>query len=184
MLRHLIVSLCLVSIFVLATGCTSPSRESGLSSRPVTAAADRLDETSADFLHNAIRARRLGILLAREAVRRGTTERVREYAANSIPQQELILDRLADLASRYQVTIPAGVGDGARGKVNDLRERPREEFDRTFLDLVAENRSDAVLAAEFASEQANADVRTFGEAFRQTFQEQLDEVRAMQDGEP
>lgn len=110
-----------------------------------TAAADStLNEDKREFMGKAYSISTQQVELGRLAVEKGVTSPVREYGQQMVDLYTKKLEELQDMSGQYSVTLPQQMEEDHSGRVQELRDKNTDEFDRAYWDTVVDAHKDAL----------------------------------------
>jgi putative membrane protein len=98
--------------------------------------AASIDESVSDFLTEAADARMMDLAQGRLAVKRGTTEDIRQYGALMIKDQARLLDGIQKLAKAKKVALPKKISDEREEGLATLEEKTGKDFDKKFMQMI------------------------------------------------
>jgi putative membrane protein len=110
-----------------------------------TAAADStLNEDKREFMGKAHSICTQQVELGKLAAEKGLTAQVREYGQQMADLYGNKLNELQEMSGQYGVTLPQQMEDDHAGRVQEMRDKTTEEFDRAYWDTVVDAHKDAL----------------------------------------
>ncbi len=110
-----------------------------------TAAADStLNEDKREFMGKAHSISMQQVELGKLAAEKGLTAQVREYGQQMADLYGNKLNELQEMSGQYGVTLPQQMEDDHAGRVQEMRDKTTEEFDRAYWDNVVDAHKDAL----------------------------------------
>jgi putative membrane protein len=158
--------------------CNSNTRETDTTSNVDTelnaaAVADTaLTGVKRDFMGYAYNISNQQVELGKLAVERGVTAQVREHGQQLVDLYGKKLQELKEMSGQYNVTLPQHMTEDEAGRVEALRDKSQDEFDKAYWDTVIE--TDKAALKEFednVKDIAETDNTTFNLWARNTAKE-------------
>lgn len=114
-----------------------------------TAVADStLNEDKREFMGKAYSISTQQVELGKLAVEKGTTDQIRNYGQQMVDLYSKKLEELQDMSGQYSVTLPQQMEEDHAGRVQELRDKNTDEFDRAYWDTVVDAHKDALSVFE------------------------------------
>lgn len=139
--------------------------------------AASIDESVSDFLTEAADARMLDLARAKLAVKRGTTEDIREYGALMIKEQSRLLEDIQKLARAKKVTLPRKISDEKKEWLSSLEDKTGKDFDRKFMQMSTIDHRRDVRKFRNAGEMDDKDVAAFASKYLPTIEGHLAQAK-------
>ncbi|SIT94766.1 DUF4142 domain-containing protein [Pontibacter indicus] len=131
--------------------CSSETQETDTTTANVdtelntTAAVDStLNDDKRAFMGKAYSISTQQVELGKLAVEKGTTDQIRNYGQQMVDLYTKKLDELQAMSGQYSVTLPQQMEDDHAGRVQELRDKNPEEFNRAYWDTVVEAHKEAL----------------------------------------
>jgi predicted outer membrane protein len=96
----------------------------------------RATQDAANFLVEAVDARRMDYAEGALAVTHATTPELRAYGAEMTRDQTVLLKELTTLAATLRVVIPQTIGEDKQGPLQALVDEQGIEFDKRFISMM------------------------------------------------
>lgn len=132
--------------------CSSDTQETNTTAdtdtemNTTTAVDSTLNDDKREFMGKAHSISTQQLELGKLAVEKGTTAQVRDYGQQMVDIYSKKLDELQDISKRYTVTLPQQMEEDHAGRVQELRDKNSNEFDRAYWDTVVDAHKDALQA--------------------------------------
>ncbi|MCP2043548.1 DUF4142 domain-containing protein [Pontibacter sp. HSC-36F09] len=132
------------------TSCNSDKQETNTTAEvdtemnTTTPVDSTLSEDKREFMGKAHSISTQQVELGKLAVEKGTTQQVRDYGQQMVDLYSKKLDELQDMSGQYSVTLPQQMEEDHAGRVQELRDKNTDEFDRAYWDTVVEAHKDAL----------------------------------------
>ena len=110
-----------------------------------TAAVDStLNDDKREFMGHAHSVSTQQVEMGKLAAEKGVTAPVREYGQQMVDLYSKKLEELQDMSNQYSVTLPQQMEEDHAGRIQELRDKSPEEFDRAYWDTVVDAHKDAL----------------------------------------
>lgn len=131
----------LVPVFLLslfAAGCaTSAATDSVRLANGANATRPApVKKEVAEFVVDAVDARRMDYAEGKLAAERGTTSAIRDYGQLMLRDQTQLLAELNAVAAHEQITVPETLGAAKADHLRELMELNGEKFDKAFISSI------------------------------------------------
>jgi putative membrane protein len=145
--------------------------------------ADRnlLDEEVAEFLVKSADARMMDSREGKLATQKGTTSAIREYGEWMVKDQAILLEKIKELATKRNITLPTDISDEKKEGRKELAEESGEEFDKKFIKMMAIDHKRDMKLFERAIKCDDKGVSAFAKTYLPTIQSHLDKIKAIRD---
>ncbi|WP_138501821.1 DUF4142 domain-containing protein [Nostoc sp. PA-18-2419] len=197
-----IVSTGLVAIGLLASGCTpttphdqntseappaqsvqtteSPSPTASPTASPTTSGQNTSSSSDKQFMTEAAQGGLAEVQLGQLALKRGTSNAVKQYAQRMIKDHTPVNNQLKQLAKKKGVTLPTKL-DSTNQQVNQrLSKLSGTNFDRDYLNQMLQDHQKDVSAFQTEAQQGqDPDVKAFAAQKLPTLQEHLQQVSSL-----
>ncbi len=124
------------------------------------AAMGELKHSDKVFIEKAAKAGQAELQISQIAAERATNSQIREYAHMLVNDHRQMNNDLATLASAKGVTLPA-----ADSKSEKWSGKKPTEFDKDYVDEMADAHEDAISLFEKAAKSEDADVAAFAQKY-------------------
>ncbi|MDO6390036.1 DUF4142 domain-containing protein [Pontibacter sp. BT731] len=131
--------------------CSSETQETDTTTANVdtemnttTTVDSTLNEDKREFMGKAHSISTQQLELGKLAVEKGKTEQVRDYGQQMVDIYSKKLDELQDISKRYSVTLPQQMEEDHAGRVQELRDKNTDEFDRAYWETVVDAHKEAL----------------------------------------
>lgn len=132
------------------SSCGSDTQETDTTSNVDTdlnakAAADStLTDEKREFMGYAHSISAQQVEMGKLAAEKGVTPQVRNYGQQMVDLYSSKQEELQDMSTQYSVTLPQQMEEDHAGRVQELRDKNPEEFDRAYWDTVIDAHKDAL----------------------------------------
>jgi putative membrane protein len=154
-----------------------PGNQTGPDNDPLAPTSTMSD---ADFAKDAAQGGMAEVKLGQLAQDRGSSDVVRNFGKRMVEDHSQANDRLKEIASRENVSLPGDVTKQDKELYNKLSQLSGEEFDRAYArDMVKDHQEDI---AEFKQEAANGQngaIKNFASETLPTLEDHLKMARQM-----
>ena len=148
------------------------------SARHTTAGASQKTSMSASqFIHNAAIGGMAEVKLGKLAERKASSEDVKSFGKRMVDDHSAANEELKSLASKKNVTLPKDVDAKHKAAYDRLSKLSGAEFDRAFMDAMAQDHREVVAEFEKAAKSSDADVQAFASKTLPTLHEHLDSAQ-------
>lgn len=110
----------------------------------IAAADSTLNEDKREFMGKAHSISTQQVQLGKLAAEKGLSAQVREYGQQMADLYSTKLEQLQEMSGQYGVTLPQQMEEDHAGRVQELRDKTTEEFDRAYWDNVVDAHKDAL----------------------------------------
>lgn len=121
-----------------------------------------VDMEISHFLIHSADAHRLSLEEGLLAIERGTTQEVRDYGNMVMQDQGLFLQEIFTIAKCRKVALPEGLSNKKAKSLQALSEKSGNDFDKTFMKLMAKEYDQYSKEFERAAELNDRYVRVYG----------------------
>lgn len=177
-MKNLWIAAALVMGTLAFASCSSDSQEANTTSNVdtelnATAAADStLNDDKREFMGKAYSISTQHLELGKLAAEKGLTAQVREHGQQLTDMYGTKLEQLQEMSGQYGVTLPQQMEEDHASRVQELRDKPTEEFDRAYWDTMVDAQKDALGTFEDNTKDVEeADNTTFNLWARNTTKE-------------
>ena len=101
-----------------------------------TNCAETENEKTKIFLTEMTDARLMDREEGRQAVKKGTTQEIKNYGQLMIDDQTYLLEELQKIAATKNVTLPTEISKKKRSGLDDLKEKSGTDFDKKFIQMI------------------------------------------------
>ncbi|PKV63345.1 DUF4142 domain-containing protein [Pontibacter ramchanderi] len=153
-MKNLWMAATLVMGGIAFASCSSETQETDTTANVdtelnATAVADStLNEDKREFMGKAYSISTQQVELGKLAVEKGTTDQIRNYGQQMVDLYSKKLEELQDMSGQYSVTLPQQMEEDHAGRVQELRDKNTDEFDRAYWDTVVDAHKDALSVFE------------------------------------
>lgn len=148
-MRNLWMAAALLCGTLAFTSCDSNTQETDTSNiDPELNAQAMADNTLTDekreFMGYAYNISNQQVELGKLAAEKGISPRVKDYGQQMVDLYSKKIEELQEMSQQYNVTLPQAMTDEQSGRVQELRDKELNEFDRTYWDTVVDAHKDAM----------------------------------------
>jgi putative membrane protein len=113
------------------------------------------DEENAKFVVNTMAANYAEIELAPLAIKRTKDSGIKDLASKLNAEHKKLLAEMKDYANKKNISMPTGVTNEAKTKLNNLAEKEGQEFDKSWCELSLNNHDKTIISFENHLEKTN-----------------------------
>jgi putative membrane protein len=136
-----------------------------------------------DFVKEAASGGLMEVELGRLAEQNARNPRVKKFGAMMVKDHSKANDELRSIATSKNINIPANMDDKHMDKVEDLRKKNGEEFDKDYMDMmVDDHEKDIDKFKKEAEDGKNPEVKAFASKTISTLMMHLDSAKAVREG--
>ena len=140
------------------------------------------NESDAKFAVDAANGGMAEVALSKLAQGKAANAKVKEFANMMVTDHSKANDELMALASSKNITLPSAVGADNQAKMDELAKKSGSEFEKAYIDIMAEDHKKTVDLFEEASINAkDADIKAFAVKTLPTLKAHLEHVNALHD---
>lgn len=115
-----------------------------------------------EFLEDAAHSGLMEVELGRYAQQNAQNPRVKNYAAMMVKDHSKANDELKALAAQKNITVPTALDDKHMEKMNDMKEKRGAEFDKAYMNEMADEHEKDVDKFKRHAENGNdPDIKAF-----------------------
>lgn len=103
-----------------------------------------VDQDAANFAVDVANAGMKEVALSQLAQQNATNQRVKDFAAMMIKDHTDVGNKLKDIASAKNITLPAKVGDDAQKDIDKLGKKTGADFDKDYMHMMVQDHKKAV----------------------------------------
>ncbi|MCC9168507.1 DUF4142 domain-containing protein [Pontibacter harenae] len=166
-MRNYIASACLVAGLFMFASCNSGSNQqeegAAAGTEAVVAPDSALTEDNKELFEYAYSASMLQSELGKLAAEKGQSANVQQYGQQMSDLYSTKMQELQGLSQEYSVSVPQSMKDNHSEMLQKLRDTDVNEFDKTYLDEVADAHKDAI--GEFDSALNSLEETSTGTSF-------------------
>ncbi|NOT76068.1 MAG: DUF4142 domain-containing protein [Cyclobacteriaceae bacterium] len=138
-----------------------------------------LSKDESDFILKAADARMMGILEGKAAVRKGSTQEIKDYGALMIKDQTSMLNNLKRLTQQLSFPLPDTISEDKQDGLKYLLALESRKFDRKFIKMMKIDHRRDIRQFNRAKDYKNADVRNFASQYLPLIETHLDKVKSI-----
>ncbi len=139
-----------------------------------------VDQTTSDFMVKVADVGMTEVKLGHLAEDKSSNQRIKDFGAIMVKDHSNAGDELKSLANRKNVTLPSAVGDDHQKKIDDLSKKTGKDFDRAYIDAMADGHQSTVNDFEKASNNTkDADIKAWVDKTLPTLKMHLDSAKAI-----
>ncbi len=169
---------------LVTSGCvlTTPANDSVTRAKEVNEARPApVKEKVAEFLVEAVDARRMDYAEGKLAAERGTTQAIRAYGLLMVRDQNELLDELNALAAKREIAVPETIGAEKLDHLRELRELNGRKFDKAFISSMTIDHRRDVREFERASQFEQRAVSDYAARRLPLIRAHLEKIEAIHD---
>lgn len=173
-----LLSACLI-IFSCDTGTRTEDRDTD-----VTTEQDqqRIEDDSRDFVKTAASSGRMEVELGKLAQEKAQDQQVKDFAQKLVNEHQQANNKLKNIASNQNINVPQQMKDDHKNKVEDLREKSGQEFDKEYMDIVVNAHEDDISEFEDAQDDVkNQELKSWISSTLPNLRNHLEEAKRIQD---
>jgi putative membrane protein len=135
-----------------------------------------------DFVKEAASGGLMEVELGRLAEQNARNPRVKKFGAMMVKDHSKANDELRSIATSKNINFPANMNDKHMDKVEDLRKKNGEEFDKDYMDqMVDDHEKDIDKFKKEAEDGKNPEVKAFASKTISTLMMHLDSAKAVRE---
>lgn len=135
-----------------------------------------------DFVKEAASGGLMEVELGRLAEQNARNPRVKKFGAMMVKDHSKANEELRSIATSKNINFPANMDDKHMDKVEDLRKKNGEEFDKDYMDqMVDDHEKDIDKFKKEAEDGKNAEVKAFASKTISTLMMHLDSAKAVRE---
>lgn len=128
----------------------------------ITGDMDNDQNKDQEFLEDAAYSGLMEVELGRYAQQNAQNTRVKNFAAMMVKDHSKVNDELKALAAQKNITVPTALDDKHMEKMNDMKEKRGAEFDKAYIDEMADDHEKDVDKFKRHAENGNdPDIKAF-----------------------
>jgi putative membrane protein len=144
------------------------------------ASMNTVDEDDAEFMVEAASGGMMEVELGNMAQQKATNSRVKNFGEMMVRDHSKANEELKNLASLKNVTLPATMGDKPQKNVNNLRDKPAKDFDKSYINMMIDDHQEDIRKFERAANNAKSpDVKSFAAKTLPVLRVHLDSAKAI-----
>ncbi len=169
-MKKTFLNLAIVSSLMLAASCGNTPDANDDSVDTANKMNDQIEETKAntvapadaDFAVKAADAGMAEVELGKLALTKSTNADVKAYAQMMVDDHTKANDKLMSIAGTKAITLPAAMGDDHKKHMEDLAKKTGKDFDKSYMDMMADDHGKVVDMFRKESENAqDAELKAF-----------------------
>jgi len=150
-----------------------PSNDTAAITTPV-------DKDAADFAVETTSSGMMEIELGKMAQEKASSQRVKDFGAMMVRDHTEAANKLKQIASNKNITLPAQMGDKEMKHVEDLSKKTGKDFDKAFMDMMLDDHKAAIKDFENTADKCkDPDLKNFAMQTLPTLQVHLDSAKAI-----
>ncbi|MCZ8353880.1 MAG: DUF4142 domain-containing protein [Cyclobacteriaceae bacterium] len=157
-MKTTIIAQALLATLLLNAGCDTNKKSDNVDvAKDVNTAKmnNTEDEENAKFVVNTMAANYAEIELAQLAIKRTKDSGIKDLASKLNAEHKRLLAEMKDYANTKNISMPTGVTNEAKTKLNNLAEKEGQEFDKSWCELSMSNHDKTILNFENHLEKTN-----------------------------
>jgi putative membrane protein len=150
----------------------------------ISSGATAVDKSSTDFAVNAANGGMMEVEMGKVAEHNGYSRRVREFGRMMREDHTNLNNRMKEIASTQNITLPDSVSTSDRKKIDDMKTKSGKDFDKAYIDMmVSDHKSDISDFQKAANNLQDTVLSSFASQALPTLQKHLDSAQAIQQGQ-
>jgi putative membrane protein len=181
-MKKLVLLFCLLTgLFTLSSCNNEPKKDTEDQAEDVNEAKDK-DTRDADFLVKAGSGGLYEVQAAEIALKKATSQKVKDFANMMIKDHTPINEELKTLAQSKNITVPTAPGEDHKDNLDKLNNYTGTEFDQEYMDMmVKDHKDDADLFEDEGEDGKDADIKNFANKHLGTIKMHLDHAKGLED---
>jgi putative membrane protein len=94
------------------------------------------DSTDQNFVRKAAEGGMLEVKLGELAIRRGKSQKVKDFGKTMVSDHQKVNNELKDLAGRSKITVPATIGKSMQQQYDSLAATGADQFDMLYMNMM------------------------------------------------
>ncbi|MEO5775696.1 MAG: DUF4142 domain-containing protein [Flavobacterium sp.] len=119
------------------------------------------NEKTKTFLTEMTDARLMDREEGRQALKKGTTQEIRNYGQLMIDEQTYLLNELQKFAARKNIQLPTEISEKKQNGLEDLKEKNGTDFDKKFIQMICIDHKRDVRKFKKATKDNDSEVSAF-----------------------
>ncbi len=138
-------------------------------------------EEDSQFMIKAASGGMMEVELGKLAVNIGSNEQVKEFGQRMVEDHSKANQRLMEIASKKNITLPNAMNDGHQDKVKKLSKKTGTEYDKDYLDFMVNDHNDDIELFEDAVDNlGDEEVKAFAAETLPTLRNHQQQAEAIQ----
>jgi len=140
-----------------------------------------LNQTETDFAVEAANVGMMEVELGKVAQQKSHSRRVRDFGKMMVDDHSGLDDRMKEIATSLNITLPDSIATGDRKKVDDLKKKSGNAFDKAYIGMMVNGHTSVINDFEKAANDIkDTMLNSFATQALPVLQKHLDSAQAIQ----